>query len=150
MTTLARWNPFREMEDVLRFGGSLGRRTATQGEGSQETMIIADWAPAVDIAETDTEYEIKVELPEVGKDDVKVAVYQGVLTIQGERKAEREEKNKKYHRVERSYGTFVRSFTLPEGVNEDGVRGRFKDGMLYVHIEKSEKAKPRSVEIDID
>lgn len=151
MTMLTRWNPFREMEDALeRFGRLMPRRPALQGESGQETMTIADWAPAVDIAETDNEYQIKVELPEVRKEDVKVAVNQGVLTIQGERRSEREEQNKRYHRIERSYGTFLRSFTLPEGVNDDGVRARFKDGMLYVHVEKSEKAKPRSIEVKID
>jgi HSP20 family protein len=151
MTTLTRWNPFREMEEMLdRFGRPVPRRSLMQREGGQETMTIADWAPAVDIAETDIEYQIKVELPEVRKEDVKVAVNLGVLTIQGERKAELEEKNRKYHRIERSYGTFVRSFTLPEGVNEDDVRARFKDGMLHVHVAKSEKAKPKSIEVKID
>jgi HSP20 family protein len=100
--------------------------------------------------ENDSEYLIKMEMPEVRKEDVKVSINQGVLAIQGERKAEREEKRQKYHRVERSYGTFARTFTLPDNVKEDGVRARFKDGMLYLHIEKSEQAKPKAIDIKID
>ena len=149
--TLTRWYPFREMEQMLdRFGRSIGRLPATPSEGGQETMTLADWAPTVDIAESDAEYLIKVELPEVRKEDVKVNVHQGVLTIQGERKMEREETNKKYHRVERSYGSFARSFTLPEDVEEDGVRARFKDGMLHVHLAKTEQARPKSIDVKID
>jgi HSP20 family protein len=151
--TLTRWNPIREMEEFFnRFGRTVGpgRPPALQGERSQEIMTRADWAPAVDISETDGEYLIKVELPEIRKEDVKVAINQGVLTIQGERKVEREEKNKKYHRVERAYGVFARSFTLPEDVDEDSIRARYKDGMLYLHLSKSEAAKPKAIEVKID
>lgn len=151
--TLTRWNPFREMEEFFnRFGRTLGpgRPPTLQAERSQEIMTRADWAPTVDIAETESEYLIKVELPEVRKEDVKVSINQGVLTIQGERTAEREEKNKKYHRVERAYGSFARSFTLPEDVDEDGIKARHKDGMLYLHLRKAEEAKPRAIEVKID
>ena len=106
--------------------------------------------PSVDIVENDNEYLIKMELPEVRKEDVKVSINQGVLAIQGDRKAEREEKNQKYHRVERSYGSFARTFTLPENVSEEGVRARFNNGMLYLHIEKTEKAKRKAIDIKID
>jgi len=152
MANLARWNPFREMEDLLdRFGGSFGRWPARQqSSGGQETMTLADWIPTVDIVEDSEEYVIKVELPEIRKEGVKVSVDQGLLSIQGERKSEREEKNQKYHRVERSYGSFARTFTLPENVKEDSIRARFKDGMLYLHIEKAERAKPKAIEVKID
>ncbi len=149
--TLTRWNPFREMEELFdRFGRSFARRPALPGEGSQEIMTMADWSPAVDVSESDREYQINVELPEVRKEDVKVSVNQGVLTIVGERKLEREEKNKRYHRVERCYGSFARSFTLPDDVEEQTVRARFKDGMLYLHLAKSEQAKPKAIDIKID
>jgi HSP20 family protein len=140
------------MEEVMdRFSRAWGRLPAPpKGEGGQEIMTLADWTPTVDIAESETEYVIKVELPEVRKEDVKVAVNQGVLTIQGERKMEREEKNRKYHRVERAYGSFARSFTLPDDVEEDSIRARHKDGMLYLHLGKSESVKPKAVEIKID
>lgn len=150
--TLTRWNPFRDMEDLMdRFNRGWGRLPASaKGEGGQEIMTLADWTPTVDISESETEYLIKVELPEVRKEDVKVAVNQGVLTIQGERKMEREEKSKKYHRVERAYGSFARSFTLPDIVDEDSIKARHKDGMLYLHLAKSERARPRAIEVKID
>ena len=103
----------------------------------------------MDISETDGEYLIKAELPEVKKEDVKVTLEDGVLTIQGQRRQEKEEKTTKYHRIERSYGTFVRSFSLPDQVNESGVKAEFKDGMLNLHIPKSEKAKPRAIEVKV-
>ena len=150
--TLTRWNPLREMEEIMdRFGRGWGRLPAPRkGEGGQEIMTLADWTPRVDITESETEYVIKAELPEVRKEDVKVAVNQGVLTIHGERKMEREEKNKKYHRVERAYGSFARSFTLPDDVQEDNIKARHKDGMLYLHLAKSESAEPKAFEIKID
>ena len=147
--TLTRWNPFRDMEEIFdRFDRSSGRLPA-RSEGSQELMTIADWAPSVDVSETDDEYLIKVELPEVRKEDVKVTIHDGVLTLQGERKLEREEKNKKYHRVERAYGSFARSFTLPENVDGNSVKATNKDGMLYLHLGKTEETKPKSIEVKV-
>jgi HSP20 family protein len=112
-------------------------------------MVVADWVPSVDVSETDGEYQIKAEIPDVKKEDVKVTVEDGVLTIQGERKQEKEEKGKKYHRVECSYGSFVRSFTLPDLVDEGKVKAEFKDGVLNLKLPKSEKAKPKSIEVKI-
>jgi HSP20 family protein len=93
---------------------------------------------------------IKAEIPEVNKEDVKITVDNGVLTIRGERKQEKEEKGKKFHRVERSYGSFTRSFTLPDNVDETKIKASFKDGMLNLHIQKSEKAKPRVIEVKVE
>jgi HSP20 family protein len=109
----------------------------------------ADWAPTVDIAETETEYVIKVELPEVSKDDVKVSIHEDVLTIQGERKMEKEETNKKFHRVERAYGRFARSFALPDNVDENGVDAKHKDGVLTLRLAKTAEAQPRSIEVKV-
>ena len=150
--TLTRWNPIREMDELMdRFTRGWGRLPAApKGEGGQEMMTLADWTPVVDVSETEDEYLIKVELPEVRKEDVKVAVNQGVLTLQGERKMEREEKNKKCHRVERAYGSFSRSFTLPDDVEEEAVKARHKDGMLYLHLAKCERAKRKALEVKID
>jgi HSP20 family protein len=103
----------------------------------------------VDITETDVEYLIKAEIPEVKKEDVKVAVEDGVLTMQGERKQEKEEKGKKFHRVERYYGSFLRTFTVPDNVDETKVKAEFKDGILNVHLPKTEKAKPKAVEVKV-
>jgi HSP20 family protein len=124
------------------------RPTAPQTNG-KESMVVADWAPSVDVSETDGEYQIKAEIPDVKKEDVKVTLEDGVLTIQGERKFEKEEKGKKYHRVERSYGSFVRSFTLPDLVDEANVKAEFKDGVLNLKLPKSEKVKPKAIEVTV-
>jgi HSP20 family protein len=115
----------------------------------KETLTVADWIPTVDISENDQGYLIKAELPEVKKDDVKVTVEDGVLTIQGERRQEKEEKGKKYHRVERSYGSFVRSFSLPESVDEGAVKAEYKDGVLNLHLPKTEKVKPKAIDVRV-
>jgi HSP20 family protein len=123
-------------------------RPAVRTNG-KENMTVADWTPTVDISETDGEYVIKAELPEVKKEDVKVTVENGVLTLQGERRQEKEEKGKRYHRIERSYGSFVRSFALPESVDEGGVKAEYKDGVLSLHIPKSERVKPKAIEVKV-
>ena len=112
-------------------------------------MTVAEWAPLVDIVEDDHEYLIKAEVPEVKKEDVKVTVQNGVLSLMGDRKFTKEEKDKKYHRVERAYGSFVRTFSLPEDADENKVSADFKDGVLQVHLPKSEKARPKNIEVKI-
>ena len=114
-----------------------------------ENITLPEWAPLVDIAEDDKEYLIKVELPEVQKDDVKVTVERGTLSISGERKAEKEEKGRKYHRMERFYGRFERSFSIPEDATSDHVRAEFKDGVLRVHLAKNEKARPKLIDVKV-
>jgi HSP20 family protein len=124
-------------------------RPAQPQANGKETMIVADWVPSVDVSETDGEYQIKAEIPDVKKEDVKVILEDGVLTIQGERKQEKEDKGKKYHRVERTYGSFVRSFTLPDLVDEEKVKAEFKDGILKLQLPKSEKARPKAIEVKV-
>jgi len=146
--TLVRWDPFHELESMSdRLNRVFARPTLSTS--SREALTVADWMPTVDISETDTEYLIKAELPEVKKEDVKVTVENGVLTLQGERRQEKEEKGKKYHRVERSYGSFARSFTLPESVDEGAVKAEYKDGMLNLHLPKTEKVKPKSIDVKV-
>lgn len=149
--TLVRWDPFRDLEDVSNRLNWMFQRPApprTNG-ANKETMIVADWVPSVDVSETEGEYQIKAEIPDVKKEDVKVTVENGVLTIQGERKHEKEEKDKKYHRVERAYGSFIRSFTLPDLVDEEKVKAEFKDGVLNLQLPKSVKAKPKAIEVTV-
>ena len=146
---LVKWDPFRELEEVSNrlnriFGQSLAR-----SESGQNMLAVADWAPSVDISETDSEYLIKGEIPGVKKEDVKVTIQDGMLTIQGERKQEKEEKGKKFHRIERSYGSFVRSFRVPGDADENSVKAEFKDGMLNVTLAKSAKAKPKAIEVSV-
>ncbi len=150
MTGLTRWDPLKEMEELQnRLSGLFGRAQARRGNGEQESITVAEWAPLVDITEDDKEYLIKAELPEVKKEDEKVAVENGLLTISGERKSEKEEKNKKYHRIERAYGSFERSFIVPDDADADKVNAEFKDGVLRVHLPKSEKAKPKQIEVKV-
>jgi len=134
MSTLFDWSPFRRSALIT----------------DEENITVPEWAPLVDIAEDDKEYLIKVELPEVSKDDVKVTVESGTLTISGERKAEKEEKGRKFHRVERYYGRFERSFTIPDDAETDNVKADFKDGVLRVHLAKSEKARPKQIEVKVN
>ena len=142
------WNPSRELEEMSdRLNRVFAR--VPRGGNENEAMTIADWTPLVDISETTAEYVIKAEIPEVKKEDVKVTLEHGVLTVQGMRRQEAEEKGKKYHRVERSYGSFVRSFTLPDLVDEAKVQAVFKDGVLTLHLPKSEKAKPKAIEVKV-
>ena len=147
--TLTRWEPLRELEDLQnRLSSVFGRAPVRRGNGREE-ITLADWAPLADITEDDKEYVIKAELPEIPPESVKVTVENGVLTISGERKLEKEEKGKKYHRVERAYGSFVRAFTLPEDAEADKIRAEFKDGMLTVHLPKCEKARPKQIEVQV-
>lgn len=146
---LVRWDPFRELEEMSDRLNRVFTRPSVRTNGNKEQLTVADWMPIVDISETDGEYLIKAELPEVKKEDVKVTVENGVLTLQGERRQEKEEKGKKYHRVERSYGSFVRSFTLPESIDESGVKAEYKDGVLNLHLPKSEKVKPKAIEVKV-
>ncbi len=149
MNAVMRWDPFRELEDMSERLNRVFNRPAARSANGKEIITVADWIPTVDIAETDAEYQIKAELPEVKKEDVKVTVEDGVLTISGERRHETEEKGKKFHRVERSYGSFVRSFTLPDHVDDAKVKAEYKDGVLHLHLPKSEKAKPKAIDVKI-
>jgi HSP20 family protein len=154
MGALTRWDPFRidpfrELEEMSNRLSRIFGRPLPPKEGGKEEMTIAEWSPLVDITEDDKEYLIKAELPEVKKEDVKLSIHDNVLSISGERKYEKEEKGKKYHRVERAYGSFMRSFTLPEDADAGKVGAEYKDGILKVHLPKSEKAKPKSIEVKV-
>ena len=149
MNSLTKWNPFRELEEIQNRLSSIFGRTPIRGLG-EEAMTVSEWRPLVDIVEDEKEYLIKAELPDVKKEDVKVTVENDVLTITGVRKFEKEEKGKKYHRVERGYGSFMRSFSLPEGAAGDKISAEFKDGVLKVHLAKSAEAKPKSIDVKVD
>ncbi|MEY2486617.1 MAG: hypothetical protein QOG67_2230 [Verrucomicrobiota bacterium] len=149
INTLTRWEPLAELDDLQsRLSNLFGRVPVRRGNG-REDLTLADWSPAADITEDNNEYVIKAELPDVKKEDVKVTVENGVLMISGERKFEKEEKEKKYHRIERAYGSFVRSFTLPDDTDAAKVKAEFKDGVLTVHLPKSEQAKPKQVDVQV-
>jgi HSP20 family protein len=149
MGEIARWDPFKELEDMERRLSTWFGRPVRRREGEKEALRVTEWSPLVDIEENEKEYVVKAELPEIKKEDVKVTVENDVLTIAGERKFEKEEKGKKYHRVERSYGSFGRSFTLPEDADGTKVSADYKDGVLRIHLPKSEKAKPKAIEVKV-
>jgi HSP20 family protein len=143
---LKRWEPFREMDDLLKgFGPMFGRLPtfAPYGEASYEFM------PLADVIEREKEYVVKVDLPEVRKEDVKVLFDEGVLTIKGERKVEKEVKGETIHRTERFYGTFERSFALPDDVDPKGIHAECKDGVLMVSLPRLAVQKPRPLAITI-
>ncbi len=148
---IVRWDPLREMEDMFaRYGRALGMpASGAPGATGQEAITSTEWVPRVDISETDDAFIIKAEIPGVSKEDVKVTAENGVLSISGERKEEKEEKSKKVHRVERLYGTFFRTFVLPDNVDESKINAEFKYGVLTLTVPKTEKAKPKSIEVKV-
>ncbi len=150
MSTITRWDPFHELDDLQhRLSNLFGRAPVKKSGERQEALRVAEWAPLVDITEDSKEYVIKAEIPEVSKDDMKINVQNDVLTISGERKYEKEENDKKHHRIERAYGSFLRSFTIPEDADPEQVSAEFRDGLLRVHLAKTARAKPKSIEVKV-
>ena len=141
--SLMRFEPFRELEEMTNRLNRIFRKEVN-ADG-----VFADWAPAMDVQETTSEYLIKADLPELKKEDVRVSVEDGVLAVEGERKLEKEETGKKFHRVERSYGKFVRRMMLPTDIDQQKVEAAFKDGVLNIHLPKSPVVKPRSIDVKV-
>ncbi|MCI0338789.1 MAG: Hsp20/alpha crystallin family protein [Acidobacteria bacterium] len=139
---------FRNFEQGMRrlLGEGFGR-FFTPFEG--ESWSLTTWAPSCDIYETDNEIIVKAELPEVKKENIQVSLENNLITIRGERKFEEEAKKENYHRIERSYGEFMRSFTLPTFADPNKINAEYKDGVLRVTIAKREEAKPKQVEVNV-
>lgn len=142
---LTRWDPFKELEFMnnrmqVLFPPSMRR---------DDDAMLADWTPAIDVQETEGEYLVKADLPDITKADVKITIDDGVLSMEGERKQEKEEKTKKFHKVERLYGKFVRRLALPTDVDQTKVAAEVKDGVLRVHLPKAEHSKPHLVDVKI-
>lgn len=144
--TLVTWSPFREFEDLFNRYSRLPRREVATGGEAGTAM---DWRPVANISETPKEYLIKAELPEVSKGDIDVKVHEGVLTIKGERRMQTTSDDEKQHRVESFYGTFSRSFSLPQDVDEDAISAESKDGVLTVHLPKTAVVEPKAIDIKI-
>jgi HSP20 family protein len=141
--TPVRWSPFRELALPARFGKLVDELFADNAGIAFERAL----SPAIDVSEDEKQYVITAELPGVRKDDVTIELHQGVLTVHGEKKSEHEETKARRRWVERSYGTFTRSLTLPSDALADRVDAAFADGILTVTVPKSESAKPRTVAI---
>ncbi len=142
-----KWEPFRDVDDVFdRFLAETMRRWPRPAAESRAAL---DWAPAADVSETEAEYLIKADLPEVRKEDVSITVQDGVLTLSGERRQEKREESEKLHRVERVYGSFARRFALPENADEQGIRAESRDGVILIHIPKQKVVQPQPRQIEI-
>ncbi len=154
--TLIRWKPTYGMPtfpgDMLNMQREINRMFdsffRTSG-GEEADMVASTWSPAVDIVEQESEYVVKLELPGVNKDDVKITMENNVLTVRGEKKQEKETTKGTRHRIERCYGAFQRSFTLPTTVRADRIEASYKDGILNVTLPKSEEAKAKSIEVKV-
>lgn len=148
MTGMIRFNP---NADIIRtrmnrlFDQAFGDYPGFDREG--EEVSSRTWLPAVDIRETDDSLVLTAELPGLSKEDVDITLERNILAIRGERRFEKEDKEENYHRIERSYGTFARSFTLPSNVTPEGVTANFENGVLRIVVPKAEEAKPRKVDI---
>jgi HSP20 family protein len=152
MNTLITWNQLRDMEAQNRFNQFLGgfpNIPNRMGNGEIDSLAVADWSPEVDISEDDHGYLLKADLPEMKKEDVRVTVEDGILSVSGERKSEKEDQKRKFHRIERSFGNFRRSFTLPEDANGSKVTADFRDGVLKVHLPIMPIAKSKAIEINV-
>jgi HSP20 family protein len=147
---LTRWDPYRELSTLAdRWNRVFAPATLPRGDRDEE-MSLGSWLPPVDIAEDKDKITLTAELPGFKENQIEIQMEGGVLTLRGERKFEEEKDGRNFHRVERSYGQFVRSFTLPNNVDRDSVKANFADGLLKVELPKREEAKPRQIKISAD
>ena len=146
MSNLVQWSPFRELEDFFnRYNRGFGLSRASGSNGD-----VVGWRPAANISETEDEYLIRAELPEVEKKDVEVSVHEGVISIRGERRLEKRDESEKQHRIESFYGSFSRSFSLPADVDESRIAAESRDGVLTVRLPKQPVETPKAIEIKVD
>jgi HSP20 family protein len=142
---IVRWEPMRELDEFFRRYAPAHSRGMAAGKNGEEVS----WTPAANISETNREYLIKAELPEMKKEDVKITLQNGVITIAGERKHVKEDKDENTLRIESFYGTFSRSFSLPDGIDSAAIKAESKDGILSVHIPKTQAVMPSKIDIKV-
>lgn len=145
---IVRWEPFRDMLNAQREFDRFFRGTV--GNAGDEEASTRTWAPPVDIYENGDNLVLKAELPGVNPDDVEIRVEDNTLYLKGERKFDKEVKEQNYHRVERSYGTFTRTFSLPNSIDSDKVSANYHDGVLTLSLPKREEAKPKTIKINVN
>jgi HSP20 family protein len=148
--TIVRWEPLRELSSLQTEMNRLFNTVfdaPTTGAGNGGTL--RRWVPAMDLVETADHFVLRADLPGMTQEDVKIELEDGVLTVSGERKAEHEDRQEGFYRVERAFGSFSRSLTLPKGVNPEGVTASFDNGVLEIRIPKPEESKPRRIEIAV-
>ncbi|MBN1783209.1 Hsp20/alpha crystallin family protein [bacterium] len=139
---LTRWNPNRRL---VSLPNEIDRFFSNWGYNAENTDCV--WAPTVDVVESDKNFELVADVPGLKKEDIHIAIEDGYLTLSGEKKQEKEEDGKNYHRVERSYGKFERSFRLPKEVDAEAIKANYKNGVLRVEIPKTEKVQPKQIAI---
>ena len=150
MSTLVRWEPFRDMLSLRDRMDRLFEEFTDRGWPGEESLTAGVWKPPVDVYETKDSIVLKADLPEVNKEDVEISVQGNTLTLRGERKQEREVHEKDYYRMERSYGTFTRSFTLPGTVEPDKIEATFAGGVLTMTLPKKEESKPKQITVKVE
>jgi len=147
MNAMTRWDPFREIRTWNeRMNRIFGSELPTRRE-EDETLLSGAWMPPVDIVETKDKIALNIELPGFRENQVDLTIEDGVLTVKGERKLEKRSNEENYHRIERAYGSFVRSFTLPTAVEQNQISANFADGILHVEMPKREETKPKQIRI---
>jgi HSP20 family protein len=147
---IVRWEPFRDLLSLQERMNRLFDDSFRGARGSDEDWALGgSWAPAVDIYEQDGNIVLKAELPGIDPKDVDVRVENNTLTLRGERKHDQEVKRENYHRVERTYGSFTRSFTLPNVVDTNNIKAEYRDGVLRMTLPKREEAKPKQISISV-
>lgn len=147
---IVKWDPFRDIMTLRERMDNLFEDSISRMRGTGENMSYSTWSPAVDIYETSDNLVIKAEIPGADKDDISVEIKDSALYLKGERKLEKDVKEENYHRMERSYGSFHRTFSLPTTVDQDKIKANFKNGVLEITIPKEEKAKPKPITVDVD
>ncbi len=148
---LVKWDPFKELENIHKRISKILEEPffALRPKYDEESLMETKWTPAVDVYEDKDNIIINAEIPGVKKEDIKIELTGNQLTISGERKLEKEEKKKNYHRIERFYGNFMRTFTIPDTVQKDKISASYKDGILKVVLPKAEEAKPKEIKIEV-
>jgi len=148
MTVLTRWEPFREFATLQDRMNRLFRDSYNDA-GQDESLTTSRFAPAVDVYEDEHQVTLKIEVPGIDEKDIDVRVENNTLTVQGERKIEKEEKEENYRRVERQYGSFTRTFTLPQTVDSEKVSASYEKGVLKITLPKKAEAKPKQIKVNI-
>jgi HSP20 family protein len=147
---IVRWlDPFRDLSTIQERMNQIFEDALARNRGREEGLRSGMWTPAVDIYENTDSVVVKAELPGVEKDQISVEVKDGILSLRGERKFEKEVKEESYHRIERAYGSFQRSFSLPVSVDQEKVTAKFKNGVLEVKLPKKEQAKPKQIKVNV-
>src|SRR6202030_4682116 len=147
MTVLTRWEPFREFSTLQDRMNRLFRET--QGNGQDESLTSSSFAPAVDVYEDEHNVALKIEVPGIDEKDIDVRIENTTLTVHGERKIEKEKKEENFRRVERQYGSFTRSFTLPTTVDREKVSANYDKGILKISLAKKAEAKPKQIKVNV-